>query len=78
MKRFNRSSKNGIVNDFELPLKPLLHFEGGIRNELQTGIPFAYEDYLQLVDWTGRIVRDDKRGSINKDLVLPQFCSHSS
>ncbi|MCP3851941.1 MAG: transposase [Gammaproteobacteria bacterium] len=28
------------------------------------GIAFALNDYLELADWTGRIVRDDKRGFI--------------
>jgi hypothetical protein len=27
-------------------------------------LPFRLEDYLELVDWTGRILRDDKRGAI--------------
>ena len=31
------------------------------------GLPFALMDYLELVDWTGRIVREDKRGSISED-----------
>src|SRR5699024_7340104 len=31
-------------------------------------IPFAFPDYVQLVDWTGRAVRDDKRGAIDMDL----------
>ena len=35
---------------------------------LQTGIPFTWEDYLVLVDWTGRVVREDKRGAINHQL----------
>ena len=30
-------------------------------------IPFALSSYLELVDWTGRIVRQDKRGSIPAD-----------
>ena len=28
------------------------------------GIPFHLLDYLELVDWTGRAIRDDKRGAI--------------
>ena len=32
------------------------------------GLPFKLDDYLSLVDWTGRIIRDDKRGSISQDL----------
>ena len=28
------------------------------------GIPFAFDDYCELIDWTGRAIRDDKRGHI--------------
>ena len=31
-------------------------------------IPFALADYFALVDWTGRAVRDDKRGAISDQL----------
>ena len=31
----------------------------------EDGIAFVLKDYLELADWTGRIVRDDKRGSID-------------
>jgi len=31
-------------------------------------IPFTLQDYLELVDWTGRSVRADKRGSIVSEL----------
>ncbi len=32
------------------------------------GIPFRLVDYLELVDWTGRQTRDDKRGQISSTL----------
>jgi REP element-mobilizing transposase RayT len=31
-------------------------------------IPYNYEEYLTLVDWTGRLIREDKRGAINNNL----------
>jgi hypothetical protein len=34
----------------------------------QPGIPFTLHDYLMLLDWTGRAVRDDKRGAIDDTL----------
>jgi len=32
------------------------------------GLPFHLADYLELVNWTGRGVRDDKRGAIAEDV----------
>jgi REP element-mobilizing transposase RayT len=58
----------GDLLDFKAPLKPLLHFEDELVGQLQSGILYSYRDYLELIDWTGRIVRIDKRGFIDKDL----------
>lgn len=55
-------------NQFDVPLKPLLHFDGNITLKEQYGIPFKLNDYLDLVDHTGRILRDDKRGAIASHL----------
>jgi REP element-mobilizing transposase RayT len=58
----------GDLLDFQTPLKPLLVFENGLRNETQAGILINFQDYLNLVDWTGRIIRNDKRGHIGGSL----------
>ncbi|MEJ1464358.1 MAG: transposase, partial [Candidatus Sedimenticola sp. (ex Thyasira tokunagai)] len=43
-------------------------FVGYPREPMPEGLPFRIEDYLELVDWTGRILREDKRGAIPSDL----------
>ncbi len=32
------------------------------------GLPFRLTDYLQLVDWSGKQLREDKRGAIDNNL----------
>ncbi|MET0071327.1 MAG: alpha-amylase family glycosyl hydrolase [Candidatus Thiodiazotropha sp.] len=40
-------------------------------SEMETAkhIPFELNDYLRLVDWTGRAIREDKKGAIPSDLA---------
>jgi hypothetical protein len=56
------------LNHFNVTLKPLLHFEGNVTINEQQGILFSLNDYLELVDYTGRIVRNNKRGVIALNL----------
>jgi len=42
----------------------LLGFTGRIDDN--NGLPFALEDYLELVDWSGRAVHPDKKGKISE------------
>jgi len=50
----------------DYPPAVLLHFNGNLKpnDKDNTGVPFDYEDYIALLDWTGRAVRDDKKGAI--------------
>ncbi|CAA0124753.1 Uncharacterised protein [BD1-7 clade bacterium] len=43
----------------------LLLFSGSPRVDKVTGLPFELMDYIHLVDWTGRQIREDKRGYID-------------
>ncbi|MEQ5801225.1 hypothetical protein [Halomonas sp. H10-9-1] len=45
-----------------LPLQPLMPFDA--TAQLPNAIPFGFEDYLELVETTGRCQRPDKRGLI--------------
>lgn len=47
----------------KVPLQPFLS-----ARESRPQIPFRLKDYLALVDWTGRRIRSDKRGSIDSRL----------
>ncbi|CAM2857949.1 transposase [Vibrio rarus] len=44
--------------------KALLPFIGNERANQPKGIAFSLKEYLELVDDTGRIIRDDKRGAV--------------
>lgn len=52
------------------PAQPasLMPFVGNPRADMPRGLPFRLADYLELVDWTGRALREDKRGAIPGNL----------
>ncbi len=69
--RITNTAANGLRTEFGcLPRSsPLIfvltaHFEGAITDQKQTGILFSAQDYIQRVDYTGRMIRPDKRGAI--------------
>ena len=48
----------------------LERFVGYPKANMPAGLPFRLTDYLELVDWTGRQIREDKRGAIDNDLPV--------
>lgn len=60
--RINSLQKNG-----KQP-KTLMPFAGNPRRNMSPGLPFRLSDYIELVEWTGRIIREDKRGTISNQL----------
>jgi hypothetical protein len=46
---------------------PLLKFRDEV-SEPQPAIPFGSSEYLELVDWSARVVRGDKRGAMDDRL----------
>ncbi|MBU2924623.1 transposase [Colwellia sp. 1_MG-2023] len=46
----------------------LLPFVSNPRNNMPTGLPFELLDYLQLVELTGKCIREDKPGYIEQNL----------
>ena len=43
----------------------LAKFDGSTHLATQSGIPFNFCDYLELIDWSGRAIRTDKKGFID-------------
>jgi REP element-mobilizing transposase RayT len=58
------------IEAVKLNKPPQSSIEDFVGNQSENiGLPFQLVDYLELLDWTGRILRDDKRGVI--DTTLP-------
>jgi len=69
----------------DLPKAPLMPFDATGR--FRQGIPFSFEDYLELVDTVGRTIRTDKKGYIpdttpkilvRLDIDTDTFIEHAS
>lgn len=70
-------SKNPLQSDYTSMKRRLSGDSSGLLNfkaddaQAATGhnnsLPFRFDDYLKLLDWSGRIIRHDKHGAIPKD-----------
>ena len=62
-----KKKANQQLNDQAESFQPksLMPFVGSLRQPMPRGLIFSLIDYIELIDWTGRIIRDDKRGAID-------------
>ncbi len=66
-KRCKQAKQTRSPNHPQQQVKGLALCAGNPRQHMPKGMPFQLTDYLELVDWTGRIIREDKRGAIPTD-----------
>lgn len=66
---FTSVKKRVVAARHQKQPKPLYPFVGNPRENMPDGLPFHLSDYLELVDMTGRIIREDKRGAIDTTLL---------
>lgn len=59
----NKANKQQ-ADQHDLQPKSLLPFAGNEKQPMPRGLVFNLIDYLEVVDWTGRIIREDKPGAI--------------
>jgi REP element-mobilizing transposase RayT len=67
-KRSADAKKANDPNTMSEQTKGLMPFAGNPRKDSPKGLPFQLTDCIELVDWTGRSIRADKRGHISQDL----------
>jgi REP element-mobilizing transposase RayT len=67
-KRSTDAKKANDPNAMSEQTKGLMPFSGNPREDSPKGLSFRLTDYIELVDWTGRSIRADKRGHISRAL----------
>lgn len=67
-KAIKHQKEQGYLLSFNTILKPLAKMEGNIKEEVQSGVLFSLNDYLELVDQTGRVIHPNKKGAIPENI----------
>jgi hypothetical protein len=63
--RAHQFQQNPVQTDKTDSPKGLHPFAGYPRHGITKGLPFRLKDYLELVEWTGRAILENKRGHIS-------------
>jgi len=66
--RCKKAQSSSQPNHPNQQVKSLMPFVGNPLKEMPKGLPFRLLDYIELIDWTGRCIREDKRGAISNSL----------
>jgi len=66
--RIAKARHTQLPNPIDQQPEQLLPFAGNPREDMPAGLPFRLTDYLELVDWSGRILREDKKGAIPEEI----------
>ena len=66
--RIAKARHTQLPNPINQQPEELLPFAGNPHENMPAGLPFRLTDYFELVDWTGRILRDDKKGAIPEEI----------
>ena len=61
-----KGGKQSTENKISMQPKSLFPLVGNHRQPMPRGLAFNLIDYFELVDWTGRAIREDKRGYISE------------
>jgi len=72
-KRLGKAQNAAQPNHPRQQDNPLLIFAGNPKESMPKGLPFRLTNYIELVDWTGRMLREDKRGVIPPPLNTHHF-----
>jgi len=73
--KYAKSDSNNTTGQKQPAYKELLPLVGSESKLSQDGIPFNFIDYLDLINWTGRIIKAGKRGAIpaKARIILERF-----
>jgi hypothetical protein len=66
--RIAKACHTQLPNPIDQQPEQLLPFAGNPREDMPAGLPFRLTDYIELVDWSGRILREDKKGAIPEEI----------